>query len=199
MRRCTGTRFDACVVPKLLDEIAAFIKSVQKRVAHDSWFGPDKLKHFFISAFIESVAFSGLQASGASRSAAFAGAIATVAAFALGREVHDKRTKGIFSIPDLTWDAAGGGARAIDAEVHTLPITKHPGSKFIRIRRIIRIVSEPASRQANRDSARLFFVCKKQKRSARRGQEHTPVRLNQDNPPNPWNLRALMPEWRGRS
>jgi pimeloyl-ACP methyl ester carboxylesterase/uncharacterized protein YfiM (DUF2279 family) len=98
------------VVPKLLDEIAAFIRSVPKRVAHDRWFGPDKLKHFFISAFIESLAFSGLQASGASRSAAFAGAIATVAAFALGREVHDKRTKGIFSIPDLTWDAAGGGA-----------------------------------------------------------------------------------------
>jgi len=98
------------VVPKLLDEIATFIKSVPKRVAHDSWFGPDKVKHFFISAFIESLAFSGLQATGASRSAAFAGAVATTAAFAFGREVHDKRTKGIFSIPDLTWDAAGGGA-----------------------------------------------------------------------------------------
>ncbi len=99
------------VVPKLIDEVGSFIRPVPKRVvAHDSWFGPDKIKHFFISAFIESLAFSGLQASGAGRGAAFAGAIATTAAFAFGREVHDRRTKGIFSIPDLTWDAAGAGA-----------------------------------------------------------------------------------------
>ena len=99
------------VVPKLIDEVASFIRSVPKRVvAHDSWWGPDKIKHFFISAFIESLAFSALQAIGAGRDAAFAGALGTTAAFALGREIHDKRTKGIFSVPDLTWDAAGGGA-----------------------------------------------------------------------------------------
>jgi pimeloyl-ACP methyl ester carboxylesterase/uncharacterized protein YfiM (DUF2279 family) len=98
------------VVPKLIDEIASFIRSVPKRVARDSWFGPDKVKHFFISAFIGSLAFSGLQATGASRNTAFGGAVATTAAFGIAREVHDKRTKGIFSIPDLTWDAAGGGA-----------------------------------------------------------------------------------------
>ncbi len=101
------------VVPKLLDEIGAFVRSVPKRVARDSWFGPDKIKHFFISAFIESVAFSGLQASGAGRDAAFTGAVATTAAFGIGREIHDKRTKGIFSVPDLTWDAAGAGAAAL--------------------------------------------------------------------------------------
>jgi pimeloyl-ACP methyl ester carboxylesterase/uncharacterized protein YfiM (DUF2279 family) len=98
------------VVPKAIDEIAAFIRSVPKRTAHDGWFGPDKIKHFFVSAFIESVAFSSLQAIGAGRDAAFAGALATTAAFGFGREVHDKRTKGVFSVPDLTWDAAGGGA-----------------------------------------------------------------------------------------
>ena len=98
------------VVPKLLDEIAAFVRPVFKRAARDSWFGPDKVKHFFISALIESVTFSGLQATGASRGSAFAGAIATTAAFGIAREIHDKRTKGLFSVPDLTWDAAGGGA-----------------------------------------------------------------------------------------
>ncbi|HYN82953.1 MAG TPA: alpha/beta fold hydrolase [Gemmatimonadaceae bacterium] len=101
------------VVPKLMDEIAVFVKSISKRAARDSWSGPDKIKHFFISAFIESLAFSGLQATGAGRNTAFAGAIATTAAFALARELYDKRTKGIFSIPDLTWDAAGAGAAAL--------------------------------------------------------------------------------------
>src|SRR5688572_4566216 len=101
------------VVPRVIDEIAAFIRSVSKRTAHDSWSGPDKVKHFFISAFIESLAFGGLQAAGAGRSTAFAGAIVTTAAFALARELYDKRTKGIFSIPDLTWDAAGAGAAAL--------------------------------------------------------------------------------------
>lgn len=98
------------VVPKLVDEVAAFIRSFPRRTAQDSWWGPDKVKHFFISAFIESVSFSALQAIGASRDASFAGAIGTTAAFAFGREIHDKRTKGIFSVPDLTWDAAGAGA-----------------------------------------------------------------------------------------
>lgn len=102
------------VVPKLLDEVASFIRPVPKHVAaHDSWFGPDKIKHFLISGFIESVAFSALQAIGVGGDAAFAGAVGTTAAFALGREVHDKRTKGIFSVPDLTWDAAGAGAAAL--------------------------------------------------------------------------------------
>lgn len=76
----------------------------------DSWIGADKVKHFFISAFIESVTFSGLLAAGASRNTALAGAVGTTAAFGVGRELYDKRTKGQFSVKDLTWDAAGAGA-----------------------------------------------------------------------------------------
>lgn len=101
------------VVPKVIDEVASFIRSVPNRVARDSWLGPDKIKHFFISAFIESLTFSALQVTGASRGTAFAGALATTAAFAIAREVHDRRTKGVFSVPDLTWDAAGAGAAAL--------------------------------------------------------------------------------------
>ena len=101
------------VAPRLLDEVGTFVKSVPKRVAQDNWSGPDKVKHFFISAFIECLAFGGLQAIGAGRNTAFAGAVGTTAAFAFARELYDKRTKGIFSIPDLTWDAAGAGAAAL--------------------------------------------------------------------------------------
>ena len=63
-----------------------------------------------MSAFIESMTFSGLQAAGASRNTAFAGAIGTTAAFGIGREIHDKKTKGLFSLGDLTWDGVGTGA-----------------------------------------------------------------------------------------
>jgi putative lipoprotein len=76
----------------------------------DSWLGIDKLKHFFLSAFIESLTFSGLQAVGANRNTAFAGAITTTAGFALGKEIHDRKSYGLFSYRDLAWDAAGGGA-----------------------------------------------------------------------------------------
>lgn len=97
----------------IMDQLSSGTIPDPPRVSQESWSGPDKIKHFFISAFIESLTFSGLQATGASRNTAFAGAIVTTAAFGIGREVHDKRTKGIFSIPDLGWDAAGAGAAAL--------------------------------------------------------------------------------------
>lgn len=76
----------------------------------DSWFGSDKIKHFLISAFIESMTFSGLQAAGAHRNASFAGAIGATAVFGIGKEIHDKQRGEAFSIHDITWDAAGGGS-----------------------------------------------------------------------------------------
>jgi len=76
----------------------------------DSWFGADKVKHFLMSAFIESLTFSGLQAAGAHRNASFAGAIGVTAVFGLGKEAHDKRRGEPFSLHDIAWDAAGGGS-----------------------------------------------------------------------------------------
>ena len=73
-------------------------------------FGPDKVKHFLIAGFVETVAFSGLQAVGASRSTARSGALAAVTGASIGREIHDRKAKGLFSIPDLIWDALGAGA-----------------------------------------------------------------------------------------
>jgi putative lipoprotein len=79
----------------------------------DRWFGVDKLKHFVMSAFAQSVAFSALQYAGASRDAALGGSLAAGAALGVGRELHDRRVRGQFSVRDLTWDAAGLGAATL--------------------------------------------------------------------------------------
>src|SRR5216117_2329875 len=80
----------------------------------DAWFGIDKIKHFFMSAFIESVSFSALQAARVHHRSAMAGAIGITFGLGLGREIHDKRTPGnIFSVRDLAWDVIGTGAGAV--------------------------------------------------------------------------------------
>ncbi len=92
----------------------------QTAVTRDSWLGIDKIKHFFMSAFIESVSYSALQAAHVNRRPALAGAIGVSAAFGVARELHDKRTPGNhFSYRDLTWDAVGIGAGALMLR-HTL-------------------------------------------------------------------------------
>jgi uncharacterized protein YfiM (DUF2279 family) len=94
--------------------LVANIIFAQTAVTRDSWFGIDKIKHFFISAFIESVSYSALQAARVDRRPAMAGAIGVSAAFGVARELHDKRTPGNhFSYRDLTWDAVGIGAGAV--------------------------------------------------------------------------------------
>jgi uncharacterized protein YfiM (DUF2279 family) len=84
----------------------------QAAVTGDSWFGIDKLKHFFLSAFATSVSFSALQAAGANRNTAMIGAIGAGAALGISRELYNLRTTRVFSIKDLTWDAIGTGAAA---------------------------------------------------------------------------------------
>ena len=81
--------------------------------APDPIFGVDKVKHFFIAGFIESMTFAGLQAAGTERSTARFGAIGTTAVVSFGREIHDRRTKGLFSTRDLFWDGLGAGAALI--------------------------------------------------------------------------------------
>ena len=84
----------------------------QSAVAGDSWFGIDKLKHFFLSAFATSVSFSALQAAGANRNTAMAGAIGASAALGISRELYNLRTTRTFSFKDLTWDAIGTATAA---------------------------------------------------------------------------------------
>jgi uncharacterized protein YfiM (DUF2279 family) len=94
--------------------LAVNIVYAQAAAPRDSWFGIDKIKHFFISAFIESVSYSALQAARVNRRPALAGAIGVTASIGVAREIHDKRKPGNrFSYRDLTWDALGIGAGTV--------------------------------------------------------------------------------------
>ena len=75
--------------------------------AMDGWFGADKLKHFFMSAFIQSMAYSSARAAGVSHDGAFVSATAATVGFGVGREIYDGRVKRAFSYKDLVWDGAG--------------------------------------------------------------------------------------------
>lgn len=75
----------------------------------DRWFGADKVKHFFTSFFLQSVAYSSARAAGAGRGGSLAAASAATAIVGVGKEVRDRRSYGVFSYRDLTWDAAGAG------------------------------------------------------------------------------------------
>ena len=79
----------------------------------DRWFAEDKVKHFFTSAFVQSMSYGALRTSGLDHGAALAGASVTTAAVGVGKELHDLRLKGEFSVRDLTWDAAGAGAATV--------------------------------------------------------------------------------------
>lgn len=79
----------------------------------DHWFGSDKLKHFFMSAFTQSVTYSALQAARVRHDRALAGAWGVTAVISVGKEVHDRHTTGLFSVRDLVWDAAGATAATV--------------------------------------------------------------------------------------
>ena len=85
----------------------------------DHWFGADKLKHFFVAAFTQSVTYSALQAAHVKHRPAMSGALAVTAVVSVAKEFHDRRTTGLFSMRDLVWDAAGAGVAAVLIE-HTV-------------------------------------------------------------------------------
>jgi len=82
----------------------------QKPKPSDPIIGVDKVKHFFIAGFVESMSFAGMQAAGSSRSTARTAAISATAIVSVAREIHDKKKKGLFSVRDLAWDAIGASA-----------------------------------------------------------------------------------------
>jgi len=79
----------------------------------DHWFGPDKVKHFFLGAFVQSVAYGALRAATADRAPALLGASVVTAGAAIGKEVHDRRATGLFSVSDIVWGVAGAGASTV--------------------------------------------------------------------------------------
>ena len=79
----------------------------------DSWFGPDKLQHFFTSAFVQSVGYGVLRRAGAENGTALVGAsVATIAA-GVGKELADRRAGRPLSGRDLAWDVAGAGSASL--------------------------------------------------------------------------------------
>ncbi len=79
----------------------------------DRWFAPDKVKHFFMSAFVQSVAYSAARIAHADNRTALYLASAATLTVGIGKEVSDRHTAGDFSAKDLTWDVLGGAAATI--------------------------------------------------------------------------------------
>ena len=79
----------------------------------DSWFGVDKVKHFFMGAFVQSVAYSAVRATGVSHNASLIAASGVTAGVSIGKEIWDAHTGGDPSARDLTWDALGAGAATL--------------------------------------------------------------------------------------
>jgi len=79
----------------------------------DPWFGPDKLQHFFASAFVQSLGYGTLRAMGAKHDAALAGATAGTVVVAVGKELYDRGGRGDPSVRDLVWDAAGAASATV--------------------------------------------------------------------------------------
>jgi uncharacterized protein YfiM (DUF2279 family) len=79
----------------------------------DGWLGADKVKHFLTSFFVQSVAYSSTRATGAHHTPSLAAASAVTAVVGIGKEIHDRRSYGVFSYRDLTWDAAGAGLATV--------------------------------------------------------------------------------------
>lgn len=79
----------------------------------DSWFGPDKVRHFFVSAMLQSLGYGTLRALDVRHGSALAGASVITAGFGIGKELSDRRHGRSVSVRDLIWDAAGAGAASL--------------------------------------------------------------------------------------
>lgn len=76
------------------------------------WFGADKIKHFLMSAFVHSTAFSIARSAGVQRSGAQAAGAVGAVTVGIWKELHDRRVGKPFSVPDLLWDGAGAASAA---------------------------------------------------------------------------------------
>ncbi|MGQ0713523.1 MAG: DUF2279 domain-containing protein [Gemmatimonadaceae bacterium] len=73
---------------------------------------PDKLKHFFMSAFVQSASYSALRLTRVEHNTAMVAASAVTFSVGLGKEIYDARAGRTFDVRDLAWDIAGGAAAA---------------------------------------------------------------------------------------
>ena len=83
------------------------------------WFGADRVKHFFVSFFVQGASYSLLRMTNLGDGPALVGATAATAAVGVSKEVWDRRHGKPFEVGDLVWDALGAGA-ASALLVHTV-------------------------------------------------------------------------------
>ena len=62
-----------------------------RQAEDDQWFGTDKVRHFFISAMLQSLGYGTLRALDVRHSSALAGASVITAGFGIGKELSDRR------------------------------------------------------------------------------------------------------------
>jgi uncharacterized protein YfiM (DUF2279 family) len=74
---------------------------------------PDKLQHFFTSRFVQSAGYRRAARAGAENGPAITGASVVTAIVGVGKEVHDRRTKGSSASATWSWDAAGAGSASL--------------------------------------------------------------------------------------
>ena len=78
--------------------------------ARASWLGPDRLKHFFLSFFVQSAGYSVARAANVGHRPALILASGATAAAAVSKELWDRKHGTGFDRGDLVWDALGAGA-----------------------------------------------------------------------------------------
>ena len=81
--------------------------------ARGRWFGPDRVKHFFLSFFIQSASYSVARAANVEHRSALVVASGVTAAAAISKEVWDRKRGTGFDSGDLVWDALGAGAATV--------------------------------------------------------------------------------------
>ena len=99
----------------MLKLLMAFGLQASAAGAHgsDPWLGADKLKHFLASAFVQSVSYSALRATGVRNGPALVGATAVTLSVGAGKELWDRAGHGDPSVRDFTWDVLGAGAASV--------------------------------------------------------------------------------------
>lgn len=86
----------------------------QPGAAPDRFFGEDKLKHFFTSFVVTSLAATGARAAGLDAGASMWVGVGAGASVGVLKEVSDLNREGATaSIYDIVWDLGGVGAAAV--------------------------------------------------------------------------------------
>jgi uncharacterized protein YfiM (DUF2279 family) len=75
-----------------------------------TWFGPDRVKHFLLSFFVQSASYSLARTANLEHRPSLFVASGVTAAAAVSKEIWDRKRGGGFDTVDLVWDALGAGA-----------------------------------------------------------------------------------------